>query len=756
VAHQHTDLSWVDGNLEDAVQLLAETAVRNREKRSVDFDWNSVKDWGTNNVVNPVSDYVAKPIVDSVSRGIGIDANTLPNIQKHLTWGMLGAGAGGLLGLGTSMTGKKKRPLSGLLTGGLLGGTLGAGGSMLHSNMGAITDSAQHEAPPPKNPRDTGPMIPGGRFTVGGHEVQLPDYLHEGDAAWRTTKNLGMDTGAVAVPDAIGLFRRWKYNRPNLNSKELLQLVEHPTAGNSMPAEVMNYLRQVNAQHGEAGLDRLIAGEQVPVDVAATRGNLDSAIEAFRQQAAEEAQAKLPTHDLPALGRNVRSSLTELAQQADRPAAQRVLDELASNNISEAEAARRLQNIVRQSPQGLDAQAGGMTGRQWAAMQDEVSRLEASGMPPEQIQARLAHLAKKGLKHNEVPGDYAFNPAFDQRMNQTLRTAGIDPADWDALSEPDKRAVWEQIKNLPENSKDFKFRIPRAATRPIQDAERIAGLRDMLGKPNAWSRSDWMPRDGLNMQDIQTIVAELKKPPSVSGKIVLPGQNRAIPRVDAQAMLAEIERGLGGQEVGLNGGLARATLGERYGAQPAYEVPGEAFETYGAQRTPVAPVSNGKPLSGRLPGGAANPDPVALRNIASQPEVMQFRSAVRAGKLDSILGQEAATALRDLDEASFARVINELESGGTGPIRIPGSTVVVDRAALGQSVNRMMTNDARQAGWIRSTLTGRYGGGGLPYTKYVPRALPYGLAAGGTLGAEYYLHRNTSPAQLERALQGKK
>lgn len=63
------------------------------------------------------------------------------NDHPMLQAGVYGAGVGGLLGLGSGLIGKKKRPLSNLLTGALLGAGVGTGGRFLY-------DKFQPEAKP--------------------------------------------------------------------------------------------------------------------------------------------------------------------------------------------------------------------------------------------------------------------------------------------------------------------------------------------------------------------------------------------------------------------------------------------------------------------------------------------------------------------------------------------------------------------------------------------------------------------------------
>lgn len=88
--------------------------------------------------------------------------------HPELRWSLYTAGAGGLLGLGSGLLGRKKRPLSSLLTGALMGAGVGAGAGYLYNathpqdqGQGDKTDQPPADQPgqiagqPPTDPVET-------------------------------------------------------------------------------------------------------------------------------------------------------------------------------------------------------------------------------------------------------------------------------------------------------------------------------------------------------------------------------------------------------------------------------------------------------------------------------------------------------------------------------------------------------------------------------------------------------------------------
>lgn len=147
---------WVNGNLEEAITILANTAITAREKRSIALvknagGWqdtlNSAKDSVMENVVNPAGDAVRQYAVEPTLQSIGAPG-AISQTMKHLGWGAAGALGGGILGAGSQLfePKRKRRYLAGALTGGLIGGGGGIGASLLHSNMGQVKDII-HKSP---------------------------------------------------------------------------------------------------------------------------------------------------------------------------------------------------------------------------------------------------------------------------------------------------------------------------------------------------------------------------------------------------------------------------------------------------------------------------------------------------------------------------------------------------------------------------------------------------------------------------------
>lgn len=89
------------------------------------------KNWGQKNVVEPVTEFVGKQVQNIGDQAVKDQFNKFLTHEDYRPWryGLGGLAAGGLLGLGTGLIGrrKKKRALGNALMGGLLGAGLGTG-----------------------------------------------------------------------------------------------------------------------------------------------------------------------------------------------------------------------------------------------------------------------------------------------------------------------------------------------------------------------------------------------------------------------------------------------------------------------------------------------------------------------------------------------------------------------------------------------------------------------------------------------------
>lgn len=132
--NQHHGPSWLHGNVDEAIELLAVTATQNREKRAVLLTKHADPSWAEKTLLDPAANYIKNKVVQPIAGDITNSA------MKHMGWGLAGAGIGGGLGLASQMFSpkKKRRPLSSFTTGALLGGAAGVGGSLVHSNWDAI------------------------------------------------------------------------------------------------------------------------------------------------------------------------------------------------------------------------------------------------------------------------------------------------------------------------------------------------------------------------------------------------------------------------------------------------------------------------------------------------------------------------------------------------------------------------------------------------------------------------------------------
>jgi hypothetical protein len=204
-------------------------------------------------VTGPASNFLARHVT-------GIDPEEM---KKHLGFGLAGAGIGGIAGLGSEMLApeKKRRPLSGLLTGSLLGAGLGAGGSLIHSNVEEL--------------QKPGPYVPPETLTGPNGTVRPPDIL--GGQHWNMhpahsyIAGVSGVTGAGAL-DAAGSLasRTGGMRRPHMTGTELsgpnlealkadLPDLHHRALQGMTAAERQNFARTGNPTPGS-----LVARPNVP------------------------------------------------------------------------------------------------------------------------------------------------------------------------------------------------------------------------------------------------------------------------------------------------------------------------------------------------------------------------------------------------------------------------------------------------------------------------------------------------------------
>jgi hypothetical protein len=142
------NLAWLNDE-DTAINVLATVAVENRQRRLREKVAASIKkaDLGKafmDNVANPVGDAMSKYVVDPMKSTLGSDA------AKHVGYGLVGAGLGAGTGLASQMMvpEKKRRTLSSMLTGGLMGGALGAGGSLMYDHGAKAVSDFGKPSPP--------------------------------------------------------------------------------------------------------------------------------------------------------------------------------------------------------------------------------------------------------------------------------------------------------------------------------------------------------------------------------------------------------------------------------------------------------------------------------------------------------------------------------------------------------------------------------------------------------------------------------
>lgn len=133
--------SLIDGDLDQALDVIAEHAVLGRERRvrlekqAAGEGGGGVMNWVNQNVVDPVAQRFSRNLMPDMS-----NENTAAGMDA-LKWGLGGALAGAGVGGVSSMFQKKKRPLSSMLSGAMMGGALGAGGSLIANYGPKLTGS---------------------------------------------------------------------------------------------------------------------------------------------------------------------------------------------------------------------------------------------------------------------------------------------------------------------------------------------------------------------------------------------------------------------------------------------------------------------------------------------------------------------------------------------------------------------------------------------------------------------------------------
>lgn len=220
--------SWANGTLDEAINLLATTAVAAREKRAF-------------NPLGALQSNVVTPLTDSINSGLGqagptpaipatgnapaVPASSGSEIGKHLAWSLLGGGAGAALGLGSQMFEEphKRKSLSSMVTGGLLGATAGGAGSLVHEHIGDLMK-------PDKKPANL-PTIPTGITDPFGNVIPTAAI------------------GATGAADAAGTLWRRR------------QMAQNPAAFRS-PAELRSWLQTTQAKGPEIDYLRTLAREQ--------------------------------------------------------------------------------------------------------------------------------------------------------------------------------------------------------------------------------------------------------------------------------------------------------------------------------------------------------------------------------------------------------------------------------------------------------------------------------------------------------------
>jgi hypothetical protein len=199
--------SLIEGNLEGALDFIAERAVLGRDRRAhFEKQAQDPLDWISNNFTQPVSAGVQNAVGPSTTAGVG------SQVGNAVARGLLGAGVGaGLGGLSSMLQDKRhRRPLSSMLQGAALGGLGTAAGSLAYDNWGDIGKG------PPKSDEDSRAFL---------------EQKYRDTTGYSRPTGVGIGLGAAGAADVAGT----AYNRRPTNTKWLREAAKGET---SMPEDL--------------------------------------------------------------------------------------------------------------------------------------------------------------------------------------------------------------------------------------------------------------------------------------------------------------------------------------------------------------------------------------------------------------------------------------------------------------------------------------------------------------------------------------
>jgi hypothetical protein len=153
--------------------------------------------------VTPHINQAGKQFANSTQNQFTQNLQNVWNEHPGLRYGVYGAGLGGLLGLGSGLMGRKKRPLSNLLTGALMGAGVGAGGAALYNAYNSLQNQQGQGAKTDQPPADqVQPVTQPSPDTVQTARDTVADaYDHPSDAASKTLAGAKNQAIQALAPD---------------------------------------------------------------------------------------------------------------------------------------------------------------------------------------------------------------------------------------------------------------------------------------------------------------------------------------------------------------------------------------------------------------------------------------------------------------------------------------------------------------------------------------------------------------------------
>lgn len=569
-------------NIEEAIDLLASTAVAAREKRAEDPPapnmFQVAGDWMKKNVTDPTINSVTTPIVEKATTALGgkIDSTT-KEIGKHLGWGLLGAGAGGALGLGSQMFAppKRRRPLSSMITGGLLGGALGGAGSLLHSyGPELFGEKAKNEMDPNSHTAKDLALV-----TARENERQNPPYkgMLAGPFGSKIHVKPTLAAGAIGLGtagalDAAGAIRTAYGGRRLPTASELLANIDQLTAEGK--PEIAEYIKRVNSEHGPSGVQRVINGEKVPVKGELHRQSLRDAATSFRdaraQATAATAAERQPAVDIDLLGSKVDANTRAMLQRTNAAGYNQIM---ADQSL---DAAGRLQAMeaMLKGYKGGPVNIAGVNHPQHMAALAEVNRIRtglASGtLSQVEAQEQLANLSRSGIDIQAIEGKYD-QAHFGNQMRADMGTRGFDAKAWNDIPANERNIIWEKMKTLPPDQK-LPIRLANGQVIEISGTQASA----YIGAKGGGSPGVNVPKDFFQTTPHQPVVSPTGKGGAMT-EIEAGDFRRALqdPELGAKYNMAEVAKDLGRMGDRELAAIYNEVIKNPNG--PPIEIPGKAY-----------------------------------------------------------------------------------------------------------------------------------------------------------------------------------